>query len=237
MNNLKRSRSQRILRLSVSVTLLAAASSAAAATLGGDLSTYRSFQLGTDLATVAKQAGVDPSQAKAIHLRPALIQELEWRPRALGPTSQREAAQDVVFSFFNGELFRIVVNYDRYETEGLTIDDFVEAISATYGPASRPKASAKVATESYGDQEEILAQWEDSKYRFDLTRSSYGPAFRLVAVVKALATAAEAATLEAKRLDDREAPQRDAARMASELEVAKTKQEKARVLNKPKFRL
>src|SRR5689334_18675069 len=102
MNNLKRSRSRRILRLCASVTLLAAANSAAAATLGGDLSKYRNFQLGTDLATVAKQAGVDPSQAKAIHLRPALIQELEWRPRALGPTSQREAAQDVVFGFYNG---------------------------------------------------------------------------------------------------------------------------------------
>jgi hypothetical protein len=56
-------------------------------------------------------------------------------------------------------------------------------------------------------------------------------------VVKALATAAEAATLEAKRLDDREAPQRDAARVASESETAKIKLEKARVLNKPNFRL
>jgi hypothetical protein len=223
--------------LFASVTLLAAASSAAAATSGGDLSKYRSFQLGSDLATVAKQAGVDPSQAKAIHLRPALIQELGWHPQSLGPSSQKEAVQDVLFSFYNGELFRIVVNYDRYETEGLTIDDFVDAISATYGPASRPTAPAKVATESYGDQEEILAQWQDPKYRFDLTRSSYGPAFRLVGVIRGLETAAQAATLEAKRLDDREAPQRDAARIASESEAAKIKLEKARVLNKPKFRL
>ena len=158
-------------------------------------------------------------------------------PSASRSDFQREAAQDVLFTFYNGELFRIVVNYDRYETEGLTVDDFVDTISATYGPAARPTPPAKVTTESYGDQEEILAQWQDAKYRFDLIRSSYGPSFRLVAVVKALAATAEAATLEAKRLDDREAPQRDAARVANESEAAKIKLEKARVLNKPNFRL
>ena len=94
-----------------------------AATLAGDLSKYRNFQLGTDLPTVAKQAGANPSQAKVIHRRPALIQELEWRPQPLGSSSQTEPAKEVVFSFYDGELFRIVVNYDRYETEGLTADD------------------------------------------------------------------------------------------------------------------
>jgi len=42
-----------------------------AAALAADLSRYRDFQFGTDLATVAKQAGASPSQAKVIHLRPA----------------------------------------------------------------------------------------------------------------------------------------------------------------------
>jgi hypothetical protein len=235
MKNLRQTRSRLAIRLTIPLFLLSGLSSSAG--LGGDLSKYRSFQLGTDLTTVAKQAGADPSQTTVLHLRPALIQELQWHPRPLGRSSQREAAQDVLFTFYNGELFRIVVNYDRYETEGLTADDFVDAISATYGPAAKPTAPAKVTTESYGDQEDILAQWQDAKYRLDLIRSSYGPSFRLVAVVKALAMAAEVATLEAKRLDDREAPQRDAARVASESEAAKIKLEKARVLNKPNFRL
>ena len=43
-----------------------------AATFAGDLSRYRNFALGSDLATVAKQAAADPSQAKMIHSRPAL---------------------------------------------------------------------------------------------------------------------------------------------------------------------
>ena len=207
-----------------------------AAALAGDLARYRTFEFGSDLATIAKRAAVDASQAKVIHSRPALIQDLEWRPQPLGASSQTESAQEVVFSFYDGELFRIKVDYDRYQTEGLTVDDFVDAISATYGPATKPTAPANAATGSYDDQEEIVAQWQDSQYRFDLIRLSYGPTFRLVGVMKKLAASAQAATLEAKRLEDQEAPQRDAARIASEEEAAKTKLEKARLVNKPKFR-
>jgi hypothetical protein len=179
---------------------------------------------------------VNPPQAKVIHRRPALIQELTWYPQPLGPSSRTEPAKEVVFSLYNGELFQIVVEYDRNETEGLTVDDFVNAISGTYGPAPKLTAPVKVAAGSYGDQDEILAQWQDSQYRFDLIRSSYRPTFRLVGVMKRLEASAQAATPEAKRLDDQEAPQRDAARIASEEEAAKTKLEKARLVNKLNFR-
>ena len=207
-----------------------------AAAFAGDLSRYRNFELGADLATVAKRAAVDASQAKVIHSRPALIQDLEWRPQPLGASSQAESVQAVVFSFYGGELFRIKVDYDRYQTEGLTVDDFADAISTTYGPATRPTAPANVAPGSYSDQGEIVAQWQDSQYRFDLIRFSYGPTFQLVGVMKKLEASAQTAILEAKLLDDQEAPQRDAARIASEEEALKTKLEKARLVNKPKFR-
>ena len=176
------------------------------------------------------------SQVKVIYSRPALIQELEWRPQPLGASSQTEPVKEVVFSFYDGKLFRIVVDYDRYETEGLTAGDFVDAISMTYGPPTTPAPPVKVAPEAYGSQQDVLAQWQDSQYRFDLFRSSYGPTFRLVGVMKTLEAPAEAATLEAKKLDDQEAPQRNAARVASEEEAAKVKSEKARLVNKPKFR-
>ena len=52
------------------------------------------FQLGTDLPTIAKQLGVDPSQAKVVQRRPALIQDLEWRPQPLGASSQAESVQE-----------------------------------------------------------------------------------------------------------------------------------------------
>lgn len=207
-----------------------------AAMPAGDLSKYRSFQLGTNLPTVAKQAGVNLSQATVIHSRPALIQELKWRPQSLGSSAQTETARDVVFGFYDGDLFQIVIDYDRYEIEGLTANDLTDAISATYGVAVKPTAPVKSAKGRYGDQEEILAQWEDSQHRFDLIRSSDGSSFKLVGVQKTLAGLAQAAMLEAARLDDKEAPQREAARIARDDEQERAKLEKARLLNKPKFR-
>ncbi len=207
-----------------------------AATLAADLSKYRDIQLGTDLPAVAKQVGESPTQAKVIHRRPALIQELEWHPQPLGPSSKTESVKEVVFSFYDGKLFRIVVNYDPYETEGMTAADFVKAISAAYGTAEKPGAPVKAAQSPYGDQEELVARWQDPEYSFDLIRSSYGPTFRLVGVLKRLEAPAQAAITEAARLDDLEAPQRDAARLAGEIEVERARLEKARLLNAPNFR-
>jgi hypothetical protein len=206
-----------------------------AATPGVDLSRYRNFELGADLPAIAKQVRMNPSQAKTIHGRPALLQDLDWRPQPSGPSSQAEPVEEVVFSFCDGALFRILVQYDRRETEGLTPEDFVDSISQAYGPAAKP-AAAIAAPDSYSAREEILAQWQDAQYRFDLIRSSYASTVRLVGVVKKLETSALAATVEAQRLDDLEAPQRDADRLASESQAATVKLEKSRLANKAKFR-
>jgi len=201
-----------------------------------DLSRYREFQLGSNLAVVAKQTGASPSLAEALHHRPALIQELKWRPQTLGWSPITDPAQEVVFTFCHGELFRIVVNYDRRQTEGLTTADMVEALSTAYGTAATLSAPDKALRGRYGDEEEVLARWQDPLYRFDLISSSYGPTFKLVGVLRTLEETAQTAILEAKRLDDQEAPQRDAARIASEKDAARAKLEKARLVNKPKFR-
>jgi hypothetical protein len=42
--------------------------------------------------------------------------------------------------------------------------------------------------------------------------------------------------MEAVRLDDEEAPRRDAERLAQEDEAERARLEKARIVNKPKFR-
>lgn len=201
-----------------------------------DLSRYRDFQLGADLPSVAKLTGASTGQIKVVDRRPALIQEIAWRPRAMGATSNAESVQEAVFTFYNGELFRIVVNYDRYQTEGMTADDMVDAISTTYGSAARHAAPAQTPPGNSGAPEEILAQWQDSQYRFDLMRSSYGPTFHLVGVLKKLEEPVQAAAAEARRLDLQEAPERDAARAVSEAQEAQAKLDKARLVNKPKFR-
>lgn len=203
----------------------------------GDLSRYRSFQIGADLPTIAGQTRMDPSQAKVIHRRPALIQELEWRAQPLGPSTQAEAVKEVVFSFYNGELYRLVITYDRYKTDGLTAEDFIEAISATYGTATR--AAAEIILPSiYGDNEtlEVLARWEDAEYAFNLVRFSHQPSFTLVAVSKRLDAPARAAVIEAVRLDAQEAPQREIELQKKQEEEHRVQQEKARLANKPSFR-
>jgi hypothetical protein len=104
-----------------------------------NLSRYRDFQFGMGLFAVAKQAEVKPSEARVIHQRPAIIQELQWRiPRALVSSPEPDPVKGILFSFYNGELFRMVVTYDQFRTEGLTNDDLVEAISAEYGTATKP---------------------------------------------------------------------------------------------------
>jgi hypothetical protein len=207
-----------------------------AAAPAADLSRYRDFQLGTDLSAVAKQTGANPLEAKVIHRRPAFIQELEWRPQSLGASARTESAQQVVFTFYEGALFRIAVNYDRYETEGLTAGDLVEAVSAAYGVAALPAAAAKSVPESFSDKEEVLAEWRDSLYRFDLIRSPYGGGYKLVGVLNALEMEAQIAYAEAARLDEKEAPQREAERLATENDTEQARLEKARLVNKPKFR-
>jgi hypothetical protein len=184
-----------------------------------DLSKYRSFQLGADLPSIAGQVGASPSETRVVYRRPALIQELEWSPQPLGSSSQAESASEVIFSFYNGELFRIAVHYDRYQTEGLTPDDFIEAISTMYGTWEIPALPAGAVQAVYDDQDEILARWQDSRYCFDLIRSSNGPTFKLIGVLKGLQAPAQAAITEAKRLDNQEEPQREAARILAEKKV------------------
>jgi hypothetical protein len=204
-----------------------------------DFSRYPEFQFGMNLLAVAKQADVNPSEAKMIHQRPAMIQELEWRlGRPLAASHQADSVKEVLFSFYNGELFRMVISYDRDLTEGLTDADMVEAISASYGPASRPVAKIILYSSShiYNESEKVTARWEDSRYSFNLFRSSYQPVFGMVAFSKQLDALAQLAIVEAIRLDDQEAPQREKERQAKEAEEKRVAQEKVRPVNKANFR-
>src|SRR5882672_105621 len=218
-----------------SMTALLAAATISSAT-AGDLSSYRVFRLGMDLHAVEKQAEMKTSEAKMIHQRPAVIQDLEWRPRRFpGPAPESDPVKDVLFSFYNGQLFRIIVNYDRYKTDGMTADDMIDAISATYGPAARPTVEILFPS-AYTEKVKVIARWEDAEYSLNLVRSPYQPSFALFAVSKPLDTLAQSAAIEAKRLDEQEAPQREADLQKKLGDDNRAQQEKARMANKPGFR-
>lgn len=206
-----------------------------------DLSSYRGFQFGESLSAVAKRAGLEVSAAKLIHERPAVIQELEWPIWLSGDSARRtDPVKTILFSFYNGELFRIVISYDRDETAGLTTGDMIEAISAKYGTATKPARTeiAFSSAQGYNDSEAVTARWQDAQYSFNLILSSYTqPTYAIIAFSRKLEAAARAATTEAIRLDAQEAPQQEIQRQNTEDKANREMLEKARQVNKQNFRL
>ena len=214
--------------------------SALFASLGGaqNLAKYRDFQFGMNLESVAKQIHMDASAAKITHQRPALIQTLEWDQfSSAGLPVKDRSLRSIRFSFYNDELSKIVVTYDPGGTEGLTADDMIEAISAIYGPATRPDRTIAVSTfPAYEDNQKVLACWEDAQYSYNLFRSPYGNTFGLIAISKKLDLLASDSSREADRLDKLEAPGKELERQAKQEEDKRVTQEKARLISKPTFR-
>jgi hypothetical protein len=179
---------------------------------------------------------------KTVHQRPSLIQELEWRqPYAMGGSaiSQSDPVQRIVFTFYDNQLFRLVISYDRQRTNGMTDGDMVDALSATYGVAllqPSPKSVPALTASLLGELGAPIAQWADVDYSVALYRSSFASEFRVVVTSPRLDALAETATAEAVRLDEREAPQREIERRDKEAADTRASQEKARVANKATFK-
>jgi hypothetical protein len=204
-----------------------------------DLSRYRGFQLGMDLSAAAEQADMKPSQAKLIHQRPEKIQELEWRPySSLDATAQADSVKEVLFGFFNGQLYRMVVHYDQHRTEGLTEEDLIESISAKYGTPTVPvaKVVSSSSSQGIGDSERVIARWEDPENSINLFHFSYYSNFGLLVYSKRLDALAQAAVVEAIRLDRQEAPQRELERQTREDDEKRAAGQKVRPANKAVFR-
>jgi hypothetical protein len=196
-----------------------------------DLSKYRSFALGTGIATVLKSTDQTVSDLKTVHDGPTLFQELTWWPAIVpGGSHPTDNVEQILFSFYKGELYKMSVTYDRKSTEGLTPDDMVNSISAKYGPAtSVALAIDSTRNDPYEAGRKPIASWEDSQYSFNLLRSSFSGDFELVIYSKPANAKAEAALAEAVELDKKQGPQREAARQKKEtddLEVARQKNRK-----------
>ena len=193
-----------------------------------DLSKYRHFTLGMSLTRVLERTDQKMVDVKVIHGRPALVQEVNWWPPNLPGTSfQSDTVEQILFSFYNGELYKIFVTYDRTSTEGLTAEDMVKSISAKYGPATSVKPKVDSATnERYDMRQEPVATWEDSQYSFNLVRSSSSGSFELVIYSKRLNAEAEIALAQAVKLEKQEEPQREAERQKKQIGDLEAKQQK-----------
>lgn len=220
----------------MSATLLVAALCFLPATsvaYSGDLSSYRGFHFGESVTASAKQAGVDISRSRLVQTRPARLEELEWRPESEGKNG--DPLRDALLRFYNGQLFQIVVTYDRSHIEGLTESDMVAAISQTYGAATMP--SEKILYRSnYGDTAKVLGRWENEEHSYSLIRTGDQASFALVLSAKRLNALAQTALVEAARLDALEAPQREIESQKKKAADNRSVLDKARSLNLPNFR-
>ena len=206
-----------------------------------DLSRYRDVAFGSSVSSVVAITGTSAGAVKVIHQRPALIQELAWRPQysSRRPVEQVEAVREVMFRFHDDDLFSIIVVYDPRLVEGLTNADIIGAVSAVYGPATlTPAASKGPAAVPPGvmNATTAIARWQSTDYEFTLMREVYPATFRLIGVSRQLAAAASVAEADAIRLDVQEAPRRQAEQAAAEAERRKAADDKRRATNKGEFR-
>jgi hypothetical protein len=202
------------------------------------LSGYRTYALESSVASVVKSSGAREADLKTLHERPARLQELEWRaPYAPMGRADADPVRNVVFSFYDDQLYRVVVTYERDRMEGLTSADVIEAISATYGGALPMHARAvdSPPVEMPPDTA-LVARWDDGASVLSLLRGGYSREFQLVLISKQLSQRARTATRDALRLDKQEAPRREADRQKKEDADALVSQEKARATNKAAFR-
>ena len=198
---------------------------------GQDLSKYRGFSLGMSLPELSNQVDLRPLQTKLIQKHPGVVQELAcWPGGSSDHSRQADSVWQIFFSFYNGELFRILVTYDRDATHGLTAEDMVQAISTNYGTATRPAGEISFPTnELYRSTQKVIARWEDSQYSINLVRSRFLNSFALVMFSKRLDAQADAAIAQSIRLEDQEHPQKEIDRQkkeADDLEAARQKNRK-----------
>jgi|WetSurMetagenome_2_1015567.scaffolds.fasta_scaffold61210_2 hypothetical protein len=207
-----------------------------------DLSAYRGFRLGMTLAAAAQQGRLPVTAARVLYQRPQLIQELEWQPQTQTGAANPEAVKTVRFTFYDGRLCKITVAYDRNRIEGLTAEDFVDAMSASYGPPILASTQMGVAVPAaymdynLGSELTVAAEWEDSRYSIRVVQSRFPSAFGLVLLSREPDRLAREAAAAAARLDTLEAPQREAIRLQSQADEERARAVKARSANKPVFR-
>src|SRR6185503_1442998 len=179
---------------------------------------YRDFALGSSVSAIATLTETRSTDVTVVHERPAVMQELRWIPSTFGVAgrlrSRGEGIQQVVFSFYENQLYKMMVDYERSETKGMTDRDMVDAITAVYGPASSATIP-KERTDAGGAEttaSRVVARWNAPGYAVAVSRWAYGGAWRLTVESTDLARLARTADERAILLDVKEGPQREADR-------------------------
>ena len=202
-----------------------------------ELSRYREFELGTSVATVTAVTQ-NAARVRIVHSRPALIQQLEWRPRYMAgaPQADRDSIGEVVFSFVDDQLFQMSIAYAQDRTSGLTDQDMVGSLTAVYGAPSSPAPRTRTTSSLLAlDAPVVIAEWRHAETTVALQRREYSESFFLVITSLPLDIIARKAQATAVAMDQSEAPAREAALLKKRAADEKLAAETTRSANKKVF--
>jgi len=203
-----------------------------------DMTRYRGYALDSSVDAVIAASGARSADVKTLHERPARIQELQWRaPYARFGDPLADPVRDLTFTFCDGALYQVVVNYDRDRTEGLTSEDIVDAVSAAYGVPALVTARTRTSpsAEAFPDSV-VLGRWETAGALLTLVRGSRNTEYQLMLSSKSASARARNAIREADRLDAIDAPRRESEQRKKDAGDASAARDKTRVANKAAFR-
>jgi hypothetical protein len=157
-------------------------------------------------------------------------------PRPATINKQTKAWILILFNFCDDQLYQVVDSYDRDRMEGLTNDDVIRSLSATYGMSSLTRTGRGPLPADVPADMMVVARWEDTESLVILTRGVYSAPFQLLVISKTLNARARAAIKQALRLEMLEAPQRELDQRKKEIADVREASQKARVANKAAFR-
>jgi len=203
-----------------------------------ELSRYREFELGASVATVTAVTQ-NAARVRIVHSRPALLQQLEWRPRYMAgvPQADRDSIGEVVFSFVDDQLFQMSIAYAQDRTSGLTDEDMVGSLTAVYGAPSSPSPRTRTTSSAVAlDAPVVIAEWRHADTTVVLQRREYSESFFLVITSLPLDIIARKAQATAVAMDQREAPAREAALLKKRADDEKVAAETTRATSKKAFR-
>ena len=198
-------------------------------------SRYRGVSIGDSVSVVVASLRMRPSDVATVHARPALIQQLTWRPNQFvtGRTAAPDVLAEMVLTFHLGRLARVVATYDRDRTEGLTNADLRDSFTTIYGTSML--VSTPGGVRSSGDAE-IIGQWGDGETLVVLLRETFPRRISVTVSSIAADRLLKNALASGARLDATEAPTRDMVRRLSEELARQQRNEQSRLDNKSAFK-
>src|SRR5205085_10082966 len=127
-----------------------------------------------------------------ISTRPERIEELHWRSSGSSSESRPDSVREILFRFYNGGLFEMMITYERSQTGGLTDEDMRDALTAVYGASSAPTAKEMIFHSGYQNTARIVAEWGEGQTLLRLVALPYDAGYGLVVITTATQVLARA---------------------------------------------